>query len=110
METAAVLVAAFEIHHGVRAAIHLALDAGELREMNRVLQHEGVRRAGVEPDVENVVDLFPAVVGELAEETLSSPRLVPGVSALLFEGLDNADLDLGVLQDVDRDRKSTRLN
>src|ERR1019366_5242029 len=102
MEPAAVLVAAFEIHHGVLAAIDLALDAGELREMNRVLQHEGVRRAGVEPDVENVVDLFPAVVRALAEETLGGPRLIPGVGALLLEGLDDADLDLGVLQDVDR--------
>ena len=81
MKPAAVLVAAFQIHHGVLAAIDLALDAGELREMHRVLQHEGVGRAGVEPDVADVVDLFPAVVGELAEEALARAGLVPGVGA-----------------------------
>ena len=103
MKPAAMLVGAFEIHHGVLAAVDLALDAGELREMLRVFQHEGVRRAGVEPDVENVVDFLPAVlVGALAEETLARAVLVPGVGAFLLEGLDDALVDLGVLQDLDR--------
>ena len=96
------LVAAFEIHHRILAAVDLALDAGERREMLRVFQHEGVRGAGVEPDVENIVDLFPAVVGELAEEALARALLVPGVGALFLEGFDDAQLDLGVLQDLDR--------
>ncbi len=84
------LVAAFEIHHGVLAAVDLALDAGELREMHRVFQHEGVRRAGVEPDVADVVDFLPSVVGELAEKSLARAGVVPGVGALLLEGLDDA--------------------
>ena len=66
MEPAAVLVGAFQIHHRVAAAVDLALDAGELREMHRVFQHEGVGGAGIEPDVENVVDLLPVLVGALA--------------------------------------------
>ncbi len=102
VEPATVLVAAFEIHHGVFAAVGLALDAGERREMNRVFKHEGVRRAGIEPDVENVVDFLPAVIGELAEETFARARLVPGVGAFGLEGLDDADLDFGILQDLDR--------
>ncbi len=90
MEPAAMLVRAFEIHHRVAAAVDLALDAGERGEMLGVLQHEGVRRAGVEPDVENVVDLLPGVVGELAEEALARAGRVPGVGAFGLEGLDDA--------------------
>ena len=81
---------AFEIHHRVLAAVDLALDAGERREMRRVLQHEGVRRAGVEPDVEMSSTFFQRVVGELAEEALARAVLVPGVGALLLEGFDDA--------------------
>ena len=102
MEPAAMLIAAFEIHHRILAAIHFAFDAGERRKVLRVLKHEGMRGAGVEPDVENVVDLFPGIVGELAEEALARACLVPGVGALLLEGLNDAQLDLGVLQDFDR--------
>ena len=75
LEPAAMLVGAFEIHHGVVAAVGLALDAGEARKMHRVFQHEGVRRAGIEPDVENVVDLLPVFVGALAEEALARAGL-----------------------------------
>ena len=67
-----------------------------------VLQHEGMRGAGVEPDVENIVDLLPGIVGELAEEAFARACLVPGVGALFLESLDYAQLDLGVLQDFDR--------
>src|SRR5664280_772291 len=102
MEPAAVLVAAFQIHDLIFAAVDLALDAGELREMDRVFQHEGVGGPRVEPDVENVVDLFPTLFCALAEKARGGARLVPGVGALFLEGLDDADLDLGVLQDVDR--------
>ena len=61
LEPAAMLVGAFEIHHEV-VALRLALDAGKLREVLRVFQHEGMGGAGIEPDVENVVDLLPAFV------------------------------------------------
>ena len=81
LKPAAMLVGAFEIHHRVVAAVELALDAGEARKVPRVFEHESVRRAGIEPDVENVVDLLPAVVAELAEEALARARRIPGVGA-----------------------------
>src|SRR5665811_1566018 len=108
MEPAAVLVAAFQIHHRVLAAVDLALDTGELREVHRVLQHEGVRGAGIEPDVENVVDFFPTFLGELAEETFCRTRLVPGVGALFLEGFDDAHLDLCLLYTSPSPRDRTR--
>jgi hypothetical protein len=55
MEPAAVLVGAFEIHHGVVAAVLLTADAGEGGKVLRVFQHEGVGRAGIEPDIDDVV-------------------------------------------------------
>ena len=70
--------------------------------MLRVFKHEGVRRAGIEPDVENVVDLLPALIGELAEEALARAGLVPGIGAFVFERLDDADIDFGIVEDVDR--------
>ena len=63
LKPAAMLVRAFEIHDRLVAAIGLAPDAGERREVFGVLEHEGVRRAGIEPDVENVVDLLPTLLG-----------------------------------------------
>ena len=102
MEPAAVLVGALQIHDGVGAAVDLAPDAGETREMHRVLQHEGVGRAGIEPDVENVVDLLPVLVGARAEETLARAGRVPGVGAFLLEGLGDAGVDPLVLQDLGR--------
>ena len=98
MEPAAVLVASFQIHHSVAAAVDLALDAGERRKMHLVLQHEGVGRARVEPDVENVVDFFPAFAGALwPKKALGRARLVPGIGAFRLEGLDDAQFDVGVL-------------
>ena len=58
MEPAAMLVRAFEIHDLVLAAVADAADAGEAGEMHRILEREGMGRAGIEPDVENVVDLL----------------------------------------------------
>jgi hypothetical protein len=46
MEPAAMLVRAFEIHHLVRPAVALAVDAGEAGEMHGVFQH----KACVEPE------------------------------------------------------------
>ena len=99
LKPAAMLVGAFEIHHRLVAAVGLALDMRESRKGARIFQHEGVRRAGIEPDVENVVDFLPALIGELAEETLARARRVPGIGALVLEGLDDADIDLGILQE-----------
>ncbi len=74
MEPAAVLVAAFQIHHGVLAAIDLALDAGKAGKMHGVFQHEGMGRAGIEPDVADVVDLLPVLVGAAARESVRGRR------------------------------------
>ncbi len=102
LKPAAMLVGAFEIHHDLVAAVRLALDMGEAREMPRIFQHEGMRRAGIEPDIENIVDLLPALVGELAEKALARARLVPGIGAFGLERLDDADIDLGIVEDFDR--------
>ena len=63
-----------------------------------VFQHESMRGAGVEPDIENVVDFLPALVAELAEEALARARLIPGVGAFFFESFDDADVHLGVVE------------
>ena len=61
--------------------------------MARVFQREGVRRAGVEPDIEDVVDLLPVFVREAAEKTLARAIGIPGVCALLLEGLADTFVD-----------------
>ena len=79
MEPAAMLVGAFEI------------DVGRPFQVGPVLQREGVGRAGIEPDVEDVLDLRPRLVGVvIAEETLLGALGEPGVGALLLEGVDDA--------------------
>ena len=107
LKPAAMLVGAFEIHHRLVAArffntMGLPLDVSERRKVLRVLEHESMRRAGIEPDVENIVDFLPVVLGELAEEAFARARLIPGVGALLFERLDDADIDIGIVEDIDR--------
>ena len=71
--------------------------------MLAVFQHEGVGRAGIEPDVEDVVDLLPASLAcSRAEEALARAVGVPGVGALLLEGVGDALVDALVVQDFDR--------
>ena len=85
LEPAAVLVGAFQIHHLVVAAVAPALDAGQTGEVDRVLEHVGMGRAGIEPDVEDVVDLL--VIGGIVVGREEAPRralLVPRVGALLL--------------------------
>ena len=64
MEPAAMLVGAFEI------------EDGRPFQVRPLLQHEGMRGAGIEPDVEDVVDLLPfgRVVGIAEEALLARPR------------------------------------
>ena len=102
LEPAAMLVGAFKIHDCVRAAGGLALDAGKPRKMLRVFQHKAVGRTGIEPDIENVVDLLPAFVAALAEEALASAGLVPGVGALGLESLDDADIHFRIVENLHR--------
>ncbi len=82
VEPAAVLVGAFEI------------EARRPDPVGPVAQREGVGRAAVEPDVEDVGDLFPLRRVEVVAE---EPRLravgVPGVGALGLEGLADPGVD-----------------
>ncbi len=94
------LIGAFEIHHLVLAAVALAHDAGQAGEVFRVVEHVGVGRAGIEPDVENVVDLL--IVGRIVVGREEAPRralLVPGVGAFLLERRGDARVDAFVDQD-----------
>ena len=76
LEPAAMLVRAFEI------------ERGRPGEVGADLEHEGVGRAGVEPNIEDVVDLLPLcrVVDEAAEEALARAWFEPSVSAFFGEG------------------------
>ena len=79
------LVGAFEI------------ERGRPFEIGALLEHEGVGRAGIEPDVENVVDLLPfaGIVDQPCEEALLRARLEPGVGAFRAERADDALDQLG---------------
>ena len=70
------LVGAFEI------------EVGRPLEVRPLLQHEGVRGAGIEPDVEDVAHLLVGgnVVDQAAEEPLGGAVGEPGVRALGPEG------------------------
>jgi len=100
VEPAAMLVGAFEIHHRVGAAVLLAANAGEAGEVLGVFEHEGVGRARIEPDVENVVDFFPILVRVRAEKTRARTIFVPSVRPLQLEGIGDALVDRGVLQNL----------
>ena len=102
VKPAAVLVASFQIHHGVGSAIDLALDAGKARKMHRVFQHESVRRAGIEPDVADVVDLLPVFVGARAEEPFAGAVHIPGVGAFRLKGIRDALVDGVIAEDFGR--------
>ena len=94
MEPAAVLVRAFKIHHLVRPAFDLAVDARKAGEVFCVFQHEGMGAAGVEPDIHHVVDFF--VVGGvvvIAKKPLRRAFRIPGVGALLFKCVGDAFVD-----------------
>ena len=68
-----------------------------------IFQHEGVGRAGIEPDVENVVDLLPVLVGAASRGSArAAPACVPGIGAFLLEGVGDALVDRVVLQDFGR--------
>ncbi len=69
--------------------------------MNAVLEDEGVRRAGIEPDLDQIVDLVVIVgVVLVAEETRLRALGEPGVGALVLEGLGDARVDVLVVKDL----------
>ncbi len=85
------LVRAFEIHHGIFAAVTFAHDAGELRKLLRVFQHEGVGRARIEPDVENVVHLLEFRRIEIGREKTRAILVgEPCVGTFFLEGIHDA--------------------
>src|SRR5207237_2509894 len=100
VEPAAVLVRSLQIHHGVGAAVDLANDVAELREVLAILQNESMRRSGIEPDVEDVVDLLPVLARARTEKALAGAVAVPGIGAFVHEGLADALIDRFVLQDI----------
>ena len=87
LEPASMLVRAFEIHHLVGTAVDGRPDSRKPGKMDRILQHEGVGRAGIEPDFDQIVDLL-IVLGLVlvAEETPLGARREPRVGAFLLEG------------------------
>ncbi len=101
MEPAAVLVGAFQVHDGIRPAIPAAADAGKARKMFRVFQREGVSRARIEPDIEDVIDLVPVLVREFAEKAFARSPRIPDVGALALEGFRDAGVDTLVVEDFD---------
>ena len=64
-----------------------------------VAQHEGMGRAGIEPHVQDVVDLVPlGRIVTMPKETLLGAVLVPGIRALGLERLEDAGVHLFVAQ------------
>ena len=68
------------------------IEVGRPFEIGALLKHECVRRAGIEPDIENVGDLLPIVgiLHQAFEEALLGARLEPGVGAFRLEGRDDS--------------------
>src|SRR5262249_23645018 len=81
LKPAAMLVRALQIHHRLAAAVSLALDMSERREMLRILKHKRMRRAGIEPDMEIGAALLPPPLGAPAEKALARAGLVPRIRA-----------------------------
>ncbi len=102
MEPAAMLVGAFEIKRS------------RPFQVRPLLQHEGVGRAGIEPDVEDVVDLLPfRRIEGIAEKRSLAPSANQASAPSSAEGRDDAGVDRLVLQDlaglaVRRRRRSAR--
>ncbi len=92
LEPAAVLVGALQIHDLILAAVALALDAGEPGEVLGIVEHEGMRRSGIEPNVEDVAHLLPGgrIVDEAVEKALFGAFGKPHVGALVGEGVGDA--------------------
>ena len=96
MEPAAMLVGAFEIHHLIGTAIDLARHL----QIVPLLEREGVRAAGIEPHVENVVDLVEILdLVAAGSEEARAVILIPGVRALLLERIGDGRVDALVLED-----------
>ncbi len=67
--------------------------------MLRVIEHESVRRSGIKPDVENIVDFLPnAIIHKIrTQKALASTFSEPSVGPFGFERSNNAVINLIVL-------------
>ena len=103
LKPAAMLVGAFEIHHRLVAAVGLALECRRGRESAR---GSSSTKACVEPESNQTSRMSSTFcqpsLASLPRKRSRAPGCVPGVGALLLEGLDDADIDLGIVEDVDR--------
>ena len=78
----------------------LEIDIGRPFQVGPVFQRECVRRARIEPDVENVHHLRPRLVGAAAQEPFARALGKPCIGALGFEGFEDAGVDGLVLQHI----------
>ena len=93
LEPAAMLVRAFEIEIGVILLRPFRFE--------RLLDREHMRRAGIEPDIENVLHLLVVFgIVLVAEEARGGVRLEPRIRAFGLEGIDDARVDLGIVEDL----------
>ena len=100
LKPAAMLVRAFEIHDRVFAAVDRPPDAGQSRKVLGVLEDEGVRRARIEPDFDQVVDLvISRGVVLRPEEPLLRAFSEPCVGAFPLVGVGDPRVHLVVEQD-----------
>jgi len=94
LEPAAVLVGAFQIEVGGPVG---GTVAGVAVFRQARVQREGVGRTGVEPDVQDVFDLFiPGRV--MRAQEVAVRRGEPDVGAVFGDGLDDPGVHLGVVQ------------
>src|SRR5215217_7060861 len=86
MEPAAMLVGTFEI------------DVGGPMKIAALLENEGMGAAGFEPNIENVVDLFPiaGIIDETRQKTRMRAVRKPGVRTLALEGRGDLLIEAGV--------------
>ena len=76
------LVGAFEIQIGLIGLRPMAVD--------RLLDGEDVGRTGIEPDVEDVLDLLVIVRVLALTEEARGRRVEPGIGAFGIEGIEDA--------------------
>jgi hypothetical protein len=85
------------------------IEIGRPSEVGTLLEHEDMRAPGVEPDIENVVDLLPVggIVDQTVQKALFGALLEPGICALTAEGgEDSVDQFLRAREVPARDDRS----
>ena len=97
------LVRAFQIHYSVTAAFAHSLDTSEAGKILRIFQCERMGRAGIEPDIEHIVDLVEILrIVIRREKTRGGIRRKPGVRAFFLERLSDPGVDPRIDENVAR--------